>query len=74
MNDMNNELEFREHIKVMSDRELSEFTALQVYDFGGRLLRVEKFVNKRNAAILGGGGGAGFVALIIYLIEHFVAG
>jgi len=75
--DMLNEMEFKEHIKEMKDRELSEFTALQVWeacatlqDHSIRILKLEK----RNHRITGWIGTIGVLigAVVVGIIDYFV--
>lgn len=75
--EMLNEMEFTQRIKKMPDRELSEFTALQVWEacstlqnHDTRLLKVEK----RSRRIVGWIGTAGVLigAIVVGVIDYFI--
>jgi len=76
--DLINEINFRESIKRMEDRELSEFTALQVYETCILVQKNDKRIttlenrDKRWAGI-GAGIGAVF-AVLFYAILNFFRG
>jgi len=74
--DVNDELEFRNNIRQMKSRELSEFTALQVYDLniiarsnGKRITRLE--VRDRRWVGIGGGIGAVVSASLYAVFNYF---
>lgn len=74
-----NDMEFEQHIKNLSDRELLEFTARQTYDVSivagsnkKRIGKLEGQSNKRSGVI--GGGGAMIGAAIVAVINHFTKG
>lgn len=51
--DMNDQAEFEEHMKEMSDRELMEFTARSVYTHGVQIKSLQNS-NKKRLGISGG--------------------
>ena len=66
-NELLKEMEFKQRIERMKDRELSEFTALQVWDIQGRVSRLEK--RKRFTVGASGGIGAAAGAALAFLID-----
>ena len=72
-----NDMEFEQHIKNLSDRELLEFTARQTYDVSilaasnkKRVGKLESQSNKRSG--VRGGGGAMIGAAVVAVIDYFV--
>jgi len=76
--EMINELDYRQRIKDMKPRELSEFTALQVYETCIIVQKHEKRIitlENRDRKWVGIGGGIGaVVAAIGYAIINFLQG
>jgi len=76
--DLINEMDFRERIKTMPDRELSEFTALQVYETCTIVQSHEKRIislETRDRRWAGIGAGIGTVfATVVYAIMNFFKG
>lgn len=69
MNDMIDELTFKEKIKTLSDREISEFTALQLYDMcklcSDHTIKIQRLEDRdhKQFGVAGGIGGA-IVAIV----------
>ena len=76
--DLINEMDFRSKIKTMQDRELSEFTALTVYDTCNMVSKHSKRITaleNRDRRWVGIGAGIGAVfAGVFYLILNFFRG
>ena len=78
MGPMLNDAEFENEIKEMSDRQLGEFTARQVYivskqciDYDGRITELEKAPATKKQTLATGGISGGVMAVIIGIIEYF---
>lgn len=76
--ELNDELEFRQHISALKDRELIEFTALQSYktctvinNHEQRITSLEK--RDRKAFGMGSGIGAS-ISTVVYTILYFITG
>ena len=77
--DMNTDLEFENHISVLSDRGLIEFVARQVHDISkvcpvhDKRLRVVEKQTKKTMGLIGGTGaiiGTAITATIDYFIKR----
>ncbi|GAG90101.1 unnamed protein product, partial [marine sediment metagenome] len=71
-----NDMEFEQHIKKLSDRQLLEFTSRQTYDISilarhneKRISALEGQSNRRTGII--GGGGAIIGAAVVAVIDYF---
>ena len=75
---INEELEYRQHIMGMSDRQLIEYTALQTYKMCNIIQTHESRINsleKRDRKTFGIGSGIGAsISTIAYTIFYFITG